>query len=85
MNALKNFVQMGGKVTRQVGNYIFGLDDSNLTHDSSEVLVFSADSGELIKSKTITLKQQGAITSVDDLYDFVYGKPTAPDFTKTLA
>lgn len=84
-NALKNFMGMGGSVTRQVGNYIFGLDNTNLVSDESEILVFSANSGALVKSKMITPVEQMDIKSVDDIYDFVFGAPTtAPDFTSTL-
>ena len=84
MNALKNFTDMGGSVTRQVGNYIFGLDNSNLMSDTAEVLAFSANDGSLIKSKMITPKQQAKIKTVDDIHDYIFGKPSKPDFTKVL-
>lgn len=85
MNALKDFVDMGGRVTRQVGNYVFGLDNTNLVSDESEVLAFDATTGDLLTSKVITPVGQRDIKSVDDLHDFIFGKPAAPDFTKVLA
>lgn len=85
MSALKNFVEMGGSVTRQVGNYIFGLDNSDLIGSTSEVLAFDANTGNLLKGKVITVKQQAKIKTVDDIHDFMFGKPTAPDFTKVIA
>jgi len=84
-NALKDFMSMGGSCTRQVGNYIFGLDNSNMFGDTAEVLAFDATSGELLKGKMITPKQQAKIKTVDDIHDYMFGKPTAPDFTKILA
>ena len=81
MNALNNFVNMGGKVTRQVGQYVFGVDGGGGNH---EVLAFMASTGELIKAKNINELQMSKIKTVDDIYDFMYGEPTAPDFTKVL-
>ena len=79
--ALKNFVDIGGKVTRQVGNYRFGFDGNALRY---EVLCFDANTGKLVKSKLIKNNQMASIKSVDDIYDFMFDKPTAPDFIKTI-
>ena len=85
MSALKNFMDMGGSCTRQVGNYIFGLDNSDILGSTSEILAFNATTGELLKGKIITVKQQAKIKNVDDIHDFMFGKPSKPDFTKVLA
>jgi len=81
MNALKNFVDMGGKITRQVGNHIFGFDGGMGNY---EVLAFDANTGDLIKAKSIQNNQMADINSVNDVYDFIFGTPTAPDFTNVL-
>lgn len=74
MNELKKFVNNGGSVTRQSGNYIFGLDNSNIIGSTSEILVFSASTGELLESKMVTIKQQARIRSVNDIHDFIFNK-----------
>jgi len=84
MITLKDFVNAGGNVTRQVGNYIFGLDNSNILGSSAEVLAFDAITGELVKSKIVRAKQQAKIKTVDDIHDLMFGKPRKPDFTKAL-
>lgn len=82
MTAFKQFVNMGGKVTRQVGNHIFGLDGYGGNY---EVLAFEASTGDLVKAKHITDSEQAKVKTVDDLHDLVFGKPEAPDFTKVVA
>jgi hypothetical protein len=82
MNALKDFVNLGGRVTRQVGNSIFGIDGGMGRY---EVLVFDANNGDLVKSKPIKNSDMYKINSVDDIHDFVYGTPTKPDFVSTIA
>ena len=84
MNTLKDFVNNGGSVTKQSGNYIFGLDNSNVIDSTAEVLAFDAMTGELLKSKMVTAKQQAKIKTVDDIHDLMFGKPQAPDFIKVL-
>ena len=81
MTQIKNFMEMGGKVTRQVGQYIFGVDGGMGNY---EVLSFSANTGELLKAKNIPNSKMADINNVDDLYDFMYGTPTAPDFSRVV-
>ncbi len=81
MNALKNFVDMGGRVTRQVSNYIFGFDGGMGNY---EVLTFDANTGDLLGAKPIKNSQMADINSVDGIYDFIFGTPSKPDFIKTI-
>lgn len=75
-------MELGGKVTRQVGQYIFGVDGGGGNY---EVLSFSASTGELLKAKNVTQSDMAKIKTVDDIHDFMYGTPTAPDFSKVVA